>query len=162
MWLCAHYKRQFDDARYCQQVPVIYAIFVSFERVIDRLRSVIQQHALLFWRKHKQSFGGKICWHVNAPSDASSRRSRSFFINRKSATILHIFKRALALQHGGNTRRNQIGSACAGSNPAVRALNKSGRARVVKGFDSNRRITSRRCVLLCVILSTLTQCGDTE
>lgn len=59
-------------------------------------------------------------------------------------------------------RRNQIGSACAGSNPAVRALNKSGRARVVKGFDSNRRITSRRCVLLCVILSTLTQCGDTE
>lgn len=83
-------------------------------------------------------------------------------LNRKSATILHIFKRALALQHGGNMRRNQIGSACAGSNPAVRALNKSGRARVVKGFDSNRRITTRRCVLLCVILSTLTQCGDTE
>lgn len=79
----------------------------------------------------------RYCWHVNAPSDASSRRSRSFFINRKSATILHIFKRALALQHGGNMRRNQIGSACAGSNPAVRALNKSGRARVVKGFDSN-------------------------
>ena len=95
----------------------------------------------------------RYCWHVNAPSDASSRRSRSFFINRKSATILHIFKRALALQHGGNMRRNQIGSACAGSNPAVRALNKSGRARVVKGFDSNRRITTRRCVLLCVILS---------
>ena len=41
-------------------------------------------------------------------------------------------------------RRNQIGSACAGSNPAVRelselsALSRCGRARVVKGFDSNR------------------------
>lgn len=104
----------------------------------------------------------RYCWHVNAPSDASSRRSRSFFINRKSATILHIFKRALALQHGGNMRRNQIGSACAGSNPAVRALNKSGRARVVKGFDSNiffsRINTSYIChihMAICIISYSL-------
>ena len=39
--------------------------------------------------------------------------------------------------------RNQIGFACAGSNPAVRVGWISGRARVVKGFDSNMFFITR-------------------
>lgn len=48
------------------------------------------------------------------------------------ATMFHSYDGSYCRSHS-----NQIGSACAGSNPAVRALNKCGRARVVKGFDSN-------------------------
>ena len=60
-------------------------------------------------------------------------------------------------------RRNQIGSACAGSNPAVRECHTMADVpEWLRGLTRTDAITTRRCVLLCVILSTLTQCGDTE